>query len=268
MPNPFPGMDPFLEMPPFWSDFSPRLLGEISNALLPLVLPRYDVRIEEYLTVTREEIRLHRVQPDVTVSTTAAWQPGAETSVTVTEPTTVELDYPDIEPRMQRRLRLIHRPTDRVVTVMELLSPINKASGEDGLDAYLEKRAEFLASGCHLIEFDLLRGGERLPMAGPLPKGDYYVYVGRAGRRPRGQIIAWPLHSPLPAVPVPLLPGDPEVSLDLQSAFRAAYEPSLYDHRLPYEQPLVPALSSDNEAWVRQRLLNVPGIPPARPAER
>ena len=66
MPSPFPGMDPYLEMPPFWSDFSPTLLGEIRNALLPKVLPLYDVRIEECLFVTREDIRLHRVQLDVT----------------------------------------------------------------------------------------------------------------------------------------------------------------------------------------------------------
>ena len=255
MPCPFPGMDPYLEMPPFWSDFSPTLLAEIRNALLPMVLPVYDVRIEEYLFVTREDIRLHRVQPDVTVSANAEWRPAAEAAVAVAEPTMVELEYPAIEPRRQRHLRLIHRPTGRVVTVMELLSPINKTSGEDGLDAYLEKRAEFLASGCHLMEFDLLRGGERLPMAGPLPKGDYYVYVGRAGRRPRGQIVAWPLRSPLPTLRVPLLAGDPEVPLDLQSVFLAAYEPSLYDRRLPYEEPLLPPLPRADEDWVHQRLL-------------
>ena len=254
MPCPFPGMDPFLEMPPFWSDFSPKLLTQISNALLPKVLPKYDVRIEEYLSVTREEIRLHRVQPDVTISAESPWQPEAEPAVVVAEPTVIELEYPDIEPRMQRRLRLIHRPTGQVVTVMELLSPTNKAPGEDGLDAYLEKRAEFLASGCHLVEFDLLRGGERLPMAGPLPKGDYYVYVGRANRRPRGQIITWPLRSPLPTVPVPLLPDDPEVPLDLEAVFRATYEPSLYDRRLPYEQPLLPPVPKNDEAWVGERL--------------
>jgi hypothetical protein len=199
-------MDPFLEMQPFWSDFSPRLLTAIANALLPQVLPRYDVRIEE---------------------------------------------YPEFEPRTKRHLRLIHRPTGRVVTVMELLSPSNKTPGEDGLDAYLEKRAEFVASRCRLVELDLLRGGERLPMAGPLPAGDYYVYIGRVGRRPRCQIMAWSLRSPLPTIPIPLLP---EVSLDLQAAFRAAYEPSLYDRRLPYEEPLSPPLSAEDEAWVRQRL--------------
>ena len=256
MPCPFPGMDPYLEMPPFWGDFAPKLLGAISYALLPQLLPRYDVRIEEYLFVTREEVRLHRVKPDVTISVGEAWKAAGEAAVAVAEPTMVELDYPDFEPRTQRHMRLIHRPTGRVVTVMELLSPINKAPGENGLEAYLEKRAEFLASRCHLIEFDLLRDGERLPMAGPLPRGDYYVYLGRAGRRPRGQIIAWPLRSPLPTIPVPLLPGDPEVTLDLQAAFRAAYEPSLYDRRLPYEQPLLPPLRPEDESWVRQRLLD------------
>ena len=256
MPCPFPGMDPFLEMPPFWGDFSPKLLGAISNALLPQLLPRYDVMIEEYLFVTREEIRLHRVQPDVTISTAETVATRGRAGTAVAEPTVVELEYPDIEPRMQRHLRLIHRPTGRVVTVMELLSPINKAPGEDGLDAYLEKRAEFLASRCHLIELDLLRGGERLPMAGSLPKGDYYAYLGRAGRRPRGQIIAWPLRSPLPTISVPLLDGDPEVSLDLQAVFRSAYEPSLYDRRLPYDQPLMPPLRPEEEDWVHQRLVD------------
>lgn len=42
--------------------------------------------------------------------------------------------------------------------------------------------------------------------------------------------------------------------LDLQSVFQAAYEPSLYDRRLPYDQPLLPALPPEDEAWVRQQL--------------
>ncbi len=111
MPCPFPGMDPFLEMPPFWGDFAPTLLAEIRNALLPRLLPRYDVRIEECLVVTQEDVRLHRVLPDVTISTTEHWRPEAKGAVAVAEPTTVELDYPEIEPHTQRHLRLIHRPT-------------------------------------------------------------------------------------------------------------------------------------------------------------
>lgn len=256
MPCPFPGMDPFLEMPPYWSDFSPKLLTAISNALLPRVLPRYDVRIEEYLVVTHDEQRLHRVQPDVTISTAADWNVEDGGAAAVAQPTTVELDYPDFEPLTQRHLVLVHRASGRVVTVIELLSPVNKASGQEGRNAYLDKRAEFLASRCHLVELDLLRGGRRLPMAGPLPRGDYYVYVGRAGRRPRCQVLAWSLPAPLPTVPIPLLPEDADVPLDLQAAFRAAYEPALYERRLPYEGPLQPPLEAGRERWLQRCLRN------------
>ena len=254
MPCPFPGFDPYLEMQPFWSDFAPTLLAAMRNALLPQLLPKYDVRIEEYLFVAHEEIRLHRIKPDVTISSTEEWAPSRAPAVAVAEPQSVELEYPDFEPRTQRHLKLIHVQTGQVVTVIELLSPINKRPGEDGLDAYLEKRSELLASMCNLVELDLLRGGERLPMAGPLPRGDYYAYVGRTGRRPRCQIITWPLRSPLPKISLPLLPEDSEVPLDLQAVFLATYEPSLYDRRLPYHQPLVPPLPPDDETWVKECL--------------
>jgi hypothetical protein len=253
MPCPFPGMDPFLELPPYWSDFAPKLLASMSYALLPQVLPKYEVRIEEYLIVEQDEERLRRVQPDVTISTGGDYA-ATESAVAVADATMVELEYPELEPHRQRRLVLIHQLTGQVVTVIELLSPSNKATGEGGIDSYAEKRAELLASQAHVVELDLLRGGQRLPMSGPLPRGDYYAFVGRVQRRPRCQVIAWPLRAPLPAIPVPLLPEDPEVSLDLAAAFRAAYEPSLYDRRLPYDQPLSPPLSPADEAWLRERI--------------
>ncbi len=251
----FPGMDPFLEMPPFWSDFAPKLLTAISNQLLAKLLPKYDVRMEEYLLLTSDEVRLHRVQPDITISS-SDWVPSGtvDAAVAVAEPTTAEMEYPDLEPLGQRHLNIIHRPTERVVTVMELLSPSNKTSGEGGLDNYLQKPSEFLASHTHLIEIDLLRGGQRLPMASPLPAGDYFVFVGRVGRKPRCQVIAWPLRAKLPPVPIPLLPEDPEATLDFDAAFAAAYEPSLYSRRLPYHEPLLPPLNDAASAWARERL--------------
>ncbi len=254
MPCPFPGMDPYLELPPFWGDFAPGLLKSISNLLLPQLLPKYDLRVEEYLFVEHDEERLHRVAPDVTISTFADSR-GPATSAAVADAIMVELEYPEFEPRPQRHLVLIHQTTGQVVTVMELLSPWNKSPGETGLDTYLRKREEFLASHSHVVELDLLRGGERLPMSKPLPAGDYYAFVGRAQQRPRGQVIAWPLRAEFPRIPVPLLPEDPEISLDLAAAFRSAYEPSLYDRRLAYHQPLVPPLPAADEAWLRDRLV-------------
>ncbi len=253
MPCPFPGMDPYLELPPYWGDFAPRLLASVANLLLAEVLPKYEVRIEEYLFVEHDEERLHRVAPDVTISTFEE-SSGEAAATAVADATMVELEYPEFEPHPQRHLVLIHRATGQVVTVMELLSPWNKSATEEGLDAYLRKREELLGSHSHLLELDLLRGGQRLPMSKPLPPGDYYSFIGRTQRRPRGQVIAWSLRAELPRIPIPLLPEDAEISLNLGTAFRAAYEPSLYDRRLPYREPLVPPLSQADEAWLRERL--------------
>jgi hypothetical protein len=247
-------MDPYLEMQPFWSDFAPAFLTAIRNDIVARLLPRYDVRIEEYLMLTEDDYNLHRVRPDVTVSATEVWKPAAGGGLAVAEPATMELEYPAYEPRTQRRLKVVHRTNERVVTALELLSPTNKVPGEAGLDAYLEKRAELLACQCHLVELDLLRGGQRLPMSGPLPPGDYYAFIGRVGKKPRCHVIGWPLSSPLPTINVPLLAPDPDLSLDLQSVFHAAYDPALYDRRLRYGQPLDPPLRPADEPWVREAL--------------
>ena len=208
MSRPFPGFDPYLELPPFWGDFAPRFLASICNQLLDRLLPEYDVRMEEYLMLT------------------------------------------------QRHLQIIHQATERVVTVLELLSPANKTPGQEGGQGeYLKKRTEFLMSGCNLMELDLLRGGRRLPMSKPLPPGDYFALVGRAHREPRCQVFGWPLRAKLPSIPVPLLPDDPEATLDLDAAFAAAYEPSHYPRRLPYRMPLAPPPSDRDAGWIRENLM-------------
>jgi hypothetical protein len=166
------------------------------------------------------------LRPDVTVSTTPAWEPTKDTGIAVAEPVTTELEYPAYEPLTQRRLKIIRLPHERVVTAIALLSPVNKATGEGGQKAYLEKRSELLACQCNLVELDLLRGGQRLPMSGPLPPADYYAFSGRVSNIPRCHVVGWSLRAPLPAIDFPLLAPDPDVQLNLQSVFRAAYEPA------------------------------------------
>ena len=41
MRTPFPGMDPYLEHPALWPDVHNRLIAAISDALTPLLAPRY-----------------------------------------------------------------------------------------------------------------------------------------------------------------------------------------------------------------------------------
>ena len=101
MTCPFPGMDPYLELQLFWGDFTPRFITVLANNLLPKLLPRYDVRVEEYLYVAHEEIRLHRVRPDVTITRQTPWQAVPVPGVALLDAATEELEYPDFEPRAQ-----------------------------------------------------------------------------------------------------------------------------------------------------------------------
>src|SRR5438309_1293272 len=47
----------------------------------------------------------------------------------------------------------------RVVTVIEVVSPANKAAGSRVHQTYLRKQADVLASDANLVEIDLLRRG-------------------------------------------------------------------------------------------------------------
>jgi len=77
----------------------------------------------------------------------------------------------------------------QLVTAIEILSPTNKRG--DGRRDYLAKRRRVLLSTAHLLEIDLLHGGERLPMQQPLPPAPYYIVLSREEKRPVSEV--WPL---------------------------------------------------------------------------
>ncbi len=104
--------------------------------------------------------------------------------------------------------------------MIEILSPANKYG--DGAREYLDRRTDLLRTETHLLELDLLRQGARIPRVGEPPPAPYYVYLSRWQRRPFTQIWPVALRERLPVVPVPLLPPDPDVPLDLQAAVAAA----------------------------------------------
>jgi hypothetical protein len=140
---------------------------------------------------------------------------------------------------------VIDRHGDQVVTVLELLSPSNKYAGADR-DQYLAKRHELLRAGVNYVELDLLRGGPRTLR--PLPPCDYYALVARVVELPRAGI--WPamLRERLPAIPIPLRPGEPEPTLDLQVALHAQYDEAWYEEYV-YARSPEPALSPEDAAW-------------------
>ena len=58
------------------------------------------------------------------------------------------------------------------------------------------------------------------------------------------------LEERLPPVAIPLLPGDPPVTLDLQAVFDRCYDAGPYSRELRYgEDTIVPELEPDQAAW-------------------
>ena len=177
MPSPFPGMDPFIESQK-WEDFHASYVGMLRELLVPRVRPRYIVDVERYVYVNREEEEVVRIiAPDALVADTGRdWRESAATAGTVTlQPVKHRMRLPR---RGQPYLVIRTRRKETVVTVIELLSPWNKTP-EAGVAEYLAKRANVLQSSANVVEFDLLRGGERLPTIDPLQDGDFYAFVSR-----------------------------------------------------------------------------------------
>ena len=66
----------------------------------------------------------------------------------------------------------------------------------------------------------------------------------------------WPmaLDQPLPKIPVPLLPGDADLALDLQACFTAIYSLFHYDDGIDYAVDPPGPLTELQRAWLDARL--------------
>jgi len=268
LPSPFPGMDPYLEDRSLWLDVHQCLAGQVGRQLTPLLAPRYVARLSARLVAyTPDTEEMSIFYPDVDVTTSRL----GERLATLPQPSLYEPvvhALPPIAPPplvlpvvVSEPLRLVTVEVrdvahGRLVTAIEVLSPVNKRAGE-GLDEYRGKRQMVLAANAHLVEIDLLRQGTRPPRLKGLPASDYAIFVTRAERRDLTGV--WPLgvRDPLPVVPVPLLPGDADVPLDLGHALRTIYDEARYDLSIDYRQPPPPPLSEEDVAWAEELVAKV-----------
>ncbi len=257
MPSPFPGIDPFLESSPFWTDFHGNFLYAVREFLVPKVRPKYVVLAQVQVTVMREpDEKIGTIVPDVVVvEGESPLMPETESgsvSVAVAAPAIVRLAFTQKQEQVYLEIR--ERETRRLVTVIKLLSPSNKRFGSPAWGDYLKKRDAIFSSDVHLVELDLLRGGVRMPMGDPLPEGNYYAIISRSYRRPYCEVYAWKLRDPMPMIPIPLLKGDPDVLLDLQAVFNTVYDRAGYDYSLDYTREIEPPLKPEDAQWVKELL--------------
>lgn len=257
MPSIFPGMDPFLEGDD-WEDFHTRFVTGLADALMPTVRPDYSVRTERrvYVEHPHDEAPV-LIRPDVAIlrnPESSHEHSMMDSAVATLEP--VQRTLPGAVTVEEKYLIIRRLDSNEVVTVIEVLSPSNKRKGAEGREAYLDKREELLQSRTNLVEIDLLRGGLRLPTVEPLPPGDCYAFICRTRPRRKADVYAWPLAHRLPVIPIPLAPGDREVTLDLQAVFDGVYDRAGYDYSLDYRRTLQPALSDDQAKWVASMMVS------------
>ena len=256
-------MDPYLEGE-LWQEFHETLASEIRAHLLKKLPPQYVALLSKRYVFERPAISLlslppdHRIiYPDVSVAQTPrVAEAQAEYAVGVLTPPAAERINLLTEEVPLLSVEIRDVAERRLVTVIEILSPVNKQG--DGAVEYRKRRETIFQTNTHILEIDLLRRGLRLPFEGDLPPADYYVFLSRVPKRPRTEI--WPigLRDRLPVVPVPLLPPDADVPLDLQRAVDACYDLVHYERLLDYTAaPPPPPLSEADTAWLAERLAEV-----------
>jgi Protein of unknown function (DUF4058) len=259
MPSPFPGMDPYLEQPTFWSSFHFRLIGAMASAIAPRILPKYYIEVETRTYAEDADPELLVGIPDAVVFAASENRPLPQQSAT--EVASVALQNRPQLVRLpiglevkERYLEVREIGTDAVIAVIEVLSPKNKRTGK-GRIAYEEKRQRILNSTAHLVELDLLRSDVPMPMMGATEAWDYRILISRSEQRPMANLYGFNLREPIPSFPLPLKEEDLGLDINLQPLMAEIYDEAGYQYRLGYQRPVpLPKLSSEDQQWV-DRLL-------------
>jgi len=258
-------MDPYLESQPFWGDFHASFLSAIKGELKKRVPDNYSVWSDIYIWLHEPDAVTRRGKPDNFLTSKAAPDTNGGLATLPAPATTV---LPAVRREGNKYLKIKEVRSERVITVLEFLSPVTKTSGLDR-DAFLSKRNDYLAANTNIVEIDLHRSGKRMPMGKPdPPRADYYVLVCRAADFPKTAIWPFSVRDPLPDLVIPLKPEDGYVSLPLKTCFDFAYDQGPYEKEIDYRRPPRIKLKGADANWAVQLLKNTKPSPKAQPSRR
>jgi hypothetical protein len=248
-------MNPYLEQPEIWSQVHKWLTILIAQTLNPQLRPKYRVAIEERVYETKgDDSLLVGIPDDVVVQSSQATQTTDKTNsanIAVATPPVkpVKVTLPMAETVREWYLEVRKVETGEVITVIEIISPKNKRSGE-GRIKYESKREKILDSLTHLVEIDLLRQGKPMPMKGQEIQSHYRIVVSRASERPQADLYAFNLQQEIPSFFLPLQPEDTEPVINLQDLLHRLYDQGSYDLAIDYRTEPIPPISTPDAAWV------------------
>lgn len=244
----FPGMNPYLEHPALWPEIHYGVISGLMRMLNAYVTPKYRAAVDKRTYMDTVLVGL----PDTTVfqkssSPNAVGRSSSTATAVVNKPEQVTV--PTLEEVTERYLEIREIATHKVITVVELLSPKNKRSGE-GRKQYLAKRQTVLNSQTHFVEIDLLRAGESMPISGGR-QADYQILVSRAQQRPAAERYPFNLQEPIPCFLLPLQAEDEEPVVDLGRLILQACDEAAIDLSIDYAQPPTPPLKEEDTAWLK-----------------
>ena len=263
--NPFPGMNPYLERRDIWPDFHDGLIVQLRDILGPLLPDNYRIALHRRVEVQEpfgSALGLNLIVPDALVTREPTVTPVGPTATA--EAATAVAALPEeagaVRVRMPREIRVawlrVETVPDReLVTIVEVLSPTNKAPGRERL-RYVRKREVIVASGANLVEIDLMRRWEPMPLEVPPPASDYRVLVCRGWERPDALLYPFWVKQAIPKFALPLLPED-EVGpgVDLGSIINAMHHTARYAQVARYDEPPPePAFPPEAQEWVSGRV--------------
>jgi Protein of unknown function (DUF4058) len=267
MPSLFPGMDPYLESPDWFPDLHGSLIILMKGTLQSSLPGSYYALSSQRVWLERTQ---RHIEPDVEVVQSARRprkgtrggglalaEPEAAGPLVVTVETVEHGPFKQSFLEIRRR----SRKEIQIVTSIEILSPSNKKIGSPGREKFLEKQRETLASETHLVEIDLLRGGAHaLAVSKELITAqagsfEYMVSIHRFNRPKEFLVYPITLRQRLPQIAIPLSPGDPDVTLDLQDVFDRSYDFGPYHREIEYgKDRIVPRLKPDQAEWAANLL--------------
>ena len=250
-------MDPYLEA--HWADVHASLITFARGALNRVLPDDLAARTEERVAVESNEdgaMREQHYSPEVRlIEVTPGGVALAETIVAEVSASQPIRLIAQMEPVRERSIRIIDAGTQRIITVIEFLSPSNKHG--PGLAEFRSKRAELLTAGVNFIEVDFVRQGSwqsvlRPHICPPNRLSTYRVTV-RTPQEP-AVVLLYPiwLRQALPSIVVPLRPGDPRVELELQPLLDQVYTEGRYARSIDYKRPPTPPLVPADQAWVEE----------------
>lgn len=254
MRNPFPGMNPYLENSELWHQVHNHLIAGIALTIANQIAPQYRVSIEQRCYQSFDDpqslvgITDVGIKPDDWSADRPIESAGAVS--TLIKPQRVRIPVPwEVK---ERYLEVREVATKELITVIEILSPVNKRSGK-GRSLYEAKRTKILTSFTNLIEIDLLRSGQPMAMMGA-SRSDYRILVSRSGDRPHADLFRFDLKEAIPNFPLPLRPESAEVMVDLQSVLNDIYDRARLDLSIDYSQDPWPEVAEESLVWMRELL--------------